>query len=218
VSRLEVRFALISEGTSERGLVAHLEALCVQAGAAEAEGVFPDLSRLRRPPGRDVESKLRCILGLESSFDLVFVHRDADCPDPSERLAEIAEVASRISGCPPVVPVVPVQALEAWLLADERAIRFAVGRPSGRAPLGLPAPRRIEATSGRKQVLADALARASEKSGRRLQQVKKDFAGHRAILLDRLDLDGPVGDLPSWQALVTAVNETIVALGDALPP
>lgn len=125
-------------------------------------------------------------------------------------------MSGRVRPC--VVPVVPVQALEAWLLADERAIRFAVGRPSGRAPLGLPALRRVEAVSAPKQTLADALAKASEKSGRRLQQVKKAFPGHRSLLLDRLDLDGPVTNLPSRQALVAAVDDTIVALSASHPP
>ncbi len=48
--------------------------------------------------------------------------------------------------------------------------------------------------------------------------MKKDFAGHPAILLDRLDPEGPIADLPSWQALVAAVDHAIVALGEAHAP
>src|SRR5690606_40429727 len=62
------------------------------------------------------------------SSDL-FVHRDADARDPTERLTEIDQ-AFKLIKSPPYVRVVPVQETEAWLLVDESAIREHLGIPS----------------------------------------------------------------------------------------
>lgn len=215
---MRVRFALIAEGTSERGLVPHLEALCVRSGAVEAIGSFPDLARLPRPPGRDVAAKVKKVLELDPHLDIVFVHRDADAPDPEPRIAEIASACASVAACPRHVAVVPVQALEAWLLVDHEQIRAAVGRRSGRTPLDIPPVARVETTARPKERLKAALAAASEHRGRRLERVNQDFPGYRAILLQRLDIDGPVAALSSWQALVSATAEVIAALAVAARP
>lgn len=194
-----VVFALLREGTSDEGLVPHLRDLLVDAGFSEAFGS----PRSYRGSVRD---KLAALAAEEPRVDLAFVHRDADNPSAATRLAEIREAAKAVEG-PRVIPVVPVQALEAWLLLDEQAIRAVAGRPSGRDALNLPKASAVEAASAPKHVLGEALLAASGTSGRRREKERKAFATRRRSLLERLDLSGPISKLPSWQALVTEIEQ-----------
>ena len=75
---------------------------------------------------------------------------------------------------------------ESWLLTDEQAIRNAAGNPAGREPLQLPHARQIEAVDA-KQVLFDALERASNLNRRRNQRLQPQALRHRvAEYLDDL--------------------------------
>ncbi len=112
----------------------------------------------------------------------------------------------------PHVPVIPVHELEAWLLVDEKAIRAVVGNPRGTMAIGLPLLSRIEDTLKPKELLFAALASASGKSGRQLERVKANRYLHRAILLERLDTDGPVRGLPAWRALEQDIESAMAAL------
>jgi len=206
---MRVKFLLVCEGSSDRGLVPHLEALCVRAGASEAMGDAPDLGRLHNSPGRAVESKAQAVLQYAGDVNLLFIHEDADSRDPDEVRQRILERISAIEQCPPHVCVVPVQELESWLLADEAAIRAVVGSPRGTSSLDLPASRRIESTPRAKERLELALVKASGETGQRLQRLKARFPEMRAMLLQRLDIDGPVKDLPAWRRLVADVNTAV---------
>jgi len=68
---------------------------------------------------------------------------------------------------------------EAWLLVDEAAIRRAAGRPSGREPLALPAPRQLERLADPKEALHRALIVASGRTGRRSRRFRPERAVHR---------------------------------------
>lgn len=206
---LQVKFLFVSEGSSDRNLLPHLESLCVRAGAAEAMGDAPDLSRLPRPPGKAIEEQAAAALRLAGEVHLLFAHQDSDHRDPEMVRQRIDAKLSSIAGCPPHVCVVPVQELEAWLLLDEQAIRAVAGRPRGTAPLGLPPAARIEATPRPKEALAAALVAASEASGMRLRKIRSAFPEHRAMLLQRLDMDGPLRSLPAWRRLVMDVERSI---------
>lgn len=50
---------------------------------------------------------------------------------------------------------------------------------------------------------------ASEASGRRATKVQRSFGRHRSLLLERLDPEGPVTNLPSWQALVRDIERFV---------
>ena len=213
-----VRFVLVSEGSSERDLVPHLQDLCVRAGAGEAYGFWPDLGRLQKPPGRTVLAKVEAALRLEPGSNLVFVHRDADGPDAGEVIEQIDAAVLTAAGCPPHVPVVPVQELEAWLLVDQEAIRRVVGKPMGKVRLGLPAVNRIEVLASPKEVLDQALLSASAKSGRHLERVKRELPRLRTLLLQQLDIEGPVASLPAWQLMVMRINAAVEKLGSGEDP
>lgn len=208
---MRVRFALVSEGSSERPLIPHLEELCVRAGADEAQGIDPRLDLLPDPPGRAVGPKLDTALTLAAPLDLVFVHRDADRVGVDARRQEIAVAAARHPHLI-VVPIIPVTKLEAWLLVDESAIRRAVGNPRGRSKLNLPAARLVEGVADPKARLNDALLAAAGASGRRLARLKREFYRNRAWLLEELDLDGPITALPSWCTLLDDIDRALTRL------
>ena len=116
-----VSFAFLCEGSSDTGLIAHLETLLVYFGAQEATGM-PDTRKGTIP------ARLRQLLteGTEAGIDMVFIHRDSDSPDREGREREIRRGIEE-SGFPhPFIPVIPVQETEAWLLLDEQAIRDVV--------------------------------------------------------------------------------------------
>lgn len=205
-----VKFWLLPEGASDRGLVPHLEALCQEGGADEAIGMAPDLGRLPVKIGKSVREQLQAALQYGTDLNLLFVHRDADAPDPVFRREMVEEHAR---GCRiPCVPVIPVQELEAWLLLDEAAIRTVAGNPRGRSGLQLPSLRTIESTREPKEVLKAAILRAADQTGRQAERIRKRFDEHREALLQRLDRDGPVRQLPSFQRLVADIQTVMATL------
>lgn len=212
---MRIKFVLVCEGSSDRGLVPHLETLCVRAGATEAIGDAPDLARLPVPPGKTVSAQVGAVLRLGAEINLLFVHRDSDNRDPRIVRSQITEEISSLNGCPAHVCVVPVQEIEAWLLTDEAAIRHVSGKPGGREPLGVPPPRQIEGTASPKEILKEAIAQASGERGRRLEKIRSRFSQLRAILLQRLDIDGSINELPAWQALVADIESAVSDIQNA---
>ncbi|MGF1466664.1 MAG: DUF4276 family protein [Sandaracinaceae bacterium] len=209
-----IRFLFVGEGTSDDGLVPHLEALLVEAGADAAEGETVDYGRLRiaKPGRRTVSAKLGIGLRLAAPVDMVFVHRDADSRDPEPRRREVANAVAAICAVPRHVPVVPVQELEAWLLVDEEAIRLVAGRPSGRRALGLPSrTERVEELSRPKELLNRAILEASETTGRRREKLERRLPHLRRLLLERLDRNGPVRRLSAWKRLVADTRSAVAA-------
>lgn len=209
---MRVRFVLVCEGSSDEGLVAHLQSICIERGAAEAIGLAPDFSRLPRAPSKDVKTRILAALALEPSTNVVFVHRDADSRSEEPRINEIAEASAGASV--PVVPVVPIQETEAWLLLDEDAIRSVVENAHGTVSLGLPRPRDVEKLADPKEKLKEVLAVASGQQGRRLTRTKREFPRHRALLVERLDPGGKITLLSAWQRLLDRTGEAIQRLRD----
>lgn len=196
-------FALLREGPSDDALVPHLRELVVRAGAPEAIGSARDYKGT-------VLEKLERLLKEEAPIDIAFIHRDSDGPSEAARLAEVSAALQALGDRAPLaVAVVPVQELEAWLLLDEGAVRAVVGKPSGRRALSLPPARSIESTSSPKEVLRQACLDASEARGRRLKEERRRFSERRRVLLERLDIDGPIRLLPAWQALERRVGEAV---------
>src|SRR5690242_2351801 len=96
---LIVKFLLVCEGSSDRGLVPHLEALCVRAGAAMAMGDAPDLGRLPVAPGKAIEKQARAALGLAGDVNLLFAHQDSDRHDPEEVRRRILRSLASVDAC-----------------------------------------------------------------------------------------------------------------------
>jgi hypothetical protein len=101
---------------------------------------------------------------------------------------------------------------EAWLLIDEGAIRRAAGNPNGTILLPLPKLARLEALADPKALLRNCLVRASEKTGRRLQQFERDLA-ERAERVAELTTDfSPLRELPAFQGLESDTRELLQGL------
>jgi len=204
------RGIFIADGPSDLPLAGHLEALCLDHGAAVAiTAVDPGLLR---HTDRTVEGRLRFLVETEDRFDVVFVHRDAESQPPSDRRREVDDGVKRAGILVPVVPVVPVRMTEAWLLLDEQQIRNVAGWPSGRVGLDLPTPREAERLADPKQHLANALRAASGTSGRRLKVFQREFDRHRRTLLERLDRSGPINQLDAWQRLRLDVESAVARI------
>jgi len=205
---MEIRFLLIGEGSSDTALKFPLEDLCLRCGADEASGVAPDLRRYETS-SLEVEDKIRSALQLEPEVDVIFVHRDADDEDPRPRLKEVKEAFRSLEPDTPWVPVIPVQSTEAWALVDEGAIRRAAENPNGTVSLEIPSPQEAESITDPKSRLFELLVTASEYSGRHLKKFKSRLHKRRYLLLERLDVRGPLSDIPAWTDLSTRLTDVI---------
>ncbi|MFD7593198.1 hypothetical protein ACFV6D_09205 [Kitasatospora sp. NPDC059812] len=210
---MTARVLFIGEGSSDNGLVPHVESIAVRRGL-DVSITVPDFGLLRPPPGHSVRDKLRAARKLHGTYDLVVVQRDADRGPAQDRRNEIEEaVCAEWPGLRHVA-VVPVRMLEAWLLLDEACLRQVAENPSGRVSLDLPKGIAAEKVADPKQLLKDSLAQASEYKGRRLSQFQKRFSQHRLRMLELLDPEGPVTCLPSWQDFVKDLDEAFEILND----
>lgn len=209
----QLRFTLLSDGSSDRALLPVLSWVLQAAGDVTlSHGEWADLSVLRRGTTRLTE-RIQWAVEL-FPCDLLFVHRDAERQHASVRYEEVEAAlrgASAAASQVAHVCVVPVRMQEAWLLFDERAIRTAAGNPGGVHPFGLPRLDELESLSDPKATLHGALERASGLVGRSL---KKFEPRRRCFDVAEAAADGgfePLRALPSFARLlddVAALRDT----------
>ena len=205
---MTLRGLFLADGPSDLPLAQHLESLCASQGRNVAiTNVAAD-----RLGTRTVHGRLKVLLEEDPSFNIIFVHRDSEDPDPGPRYTEVRDAALEINFQGPAVAVVAVRMTEAWLLLDEAELRMVAGKPRGRTPLAFPTIREVERIADPKQLLKDLLVEASELSGRRLKVFRKEFYTHRRLLLDRLDLAGPVNELHAWKRLQEDISGAMASL------
>ncbi|MER0447332.1 hypothetical protein ABR738_22745 [Streptomyces sp. Edi4] len=134
---MTLRVLFIGEGSSDNGLVPHVESLAVRKGLRVSVTV-PDFGLLALPTGHSVPEKLLAARRLGGDYDLAVVQRDAGRGPAQDRRDEIrAAVSTEWPGLRHVA-VVPVRMLEAWLLLDEVCLRQVAENPRGRVSLDLP--------------------------------------------------------------------------------
>ena len=157
-----MKYTLVADGTSDAVLLPILTWSLKRRHVTPVIAQRADFSRMPRQPS--TEERLRAVLDLYPC-DVLFVHRDAEGQAPDLRRKEIADALrfARVTH----IPVVPVRMTEAWLLADEAAIRLAAGNPHGKEALRLPNIRRLERLPDPKKVLYDMLTTASGLNARR---------------------------------------------------
>jgi hypothetical protein len=193
-----IQILFIGEGPSDSGIAAHIRRIAAEHGHT-AFITDPLVQRLPPPPRRTVASKLQAVKDLGGIYDLVVLHRDGDRDGRGPRLAEIGAAARKVMPDVPHVPVIPIRMTEAWLLLDETEIRRVSGAPNGKTPLNLPKPSKVESIPDPKTILKETLARASGLSGRKLATFNDRFSRNRALLLERINPEGPIRDVPSWR-------------------
>lgn len=199
-----MRFLLICEGSSDAALVSHIEELLIDCGASEADGSA-------WYHGRGLRDKIRRGLQDHGSVDLLFVHRDADSAGRPARLKEIETGRAAAGHRGRCVGVIPVRMTEAWLLADEAAIRTVAGRPRGTEPLDLPAPGKLEEVADPKRMLEYALRQAATPRGRRRRKrFAADFGGLRRQLLETLPVGGPLEQVAAWVRFRKDVADAVI--------
>ncbi len=195
-----LRFTLVAEGTSDRVLLPILRWMLLRHHQNfEWMGQFADLHELPKPP-RILSQKIATASKLFPA-DVIFIHRDSDREEPSNRRKEIADAIESLATSPARhwVPVIPVRMTEAWLLFSENALRGASGNRNGRVPLNLPAWQDLEKIPDPKKVLQTLLVEASGLTGRRRKTI--NFSAQRARIPDFLEDWETLLKLPSAKRL-----------------
>jgi hypothetical protein len=197
---------LAGDGATDRSLRAVLEWILSRLAPLHHRGFVVQVAA----PGANLRERLARAVH-DYPCDVLFIHRDAEREPREKRLEEI-HYAAAAAGVPVFVPVVPVRMTEAWLLIDEQAIRRAAGNPNSEAPLPLPRLASLETVADPKKLLRDCLIRASEKTGRRLQQFERDL-GERAQRVAELITDfSPLRQLAAFQCLEEDAGEVLSKL------
>lgn len=202
-----LRFTLLAEGSSDRVLLPILSWMLLRHHRDfQWIGVPANLRDLPSPP-RALAEKITATCELFPA-DVIFIHRDADRHQPSDRRQEIEEAIKSLSGSPAPrwVPVIPVRMTEAWLLVSENAIRSAAGNPRGGNGLDFPPLGRLESIPDPKELLKSLLTEASGLTNRRKK--KFNHAAARARIPDFLEDWERLLRLPSAKRL----DEEIAAL------
>lgn len=201
----------VCEGSSDEPLADIVEFLYAERGRVLRLS-RPNFEALRGVR-RDVKSKL--VAGarlIDAPFDIAVVHRDADRAGWQERRREIERALADSGTVCDLIPVIPVTMTEAWLMLDEQEIREVAGNPNGREVLALPKTHEAERIADPKALLRQCLLQAASTRGRRRQTIASRFSQHRAQLLQRLDIHGPVTQLTSWKMLIADIDRCIESL------
>jgi hypothetical protein len=178
----ELRFTLLSDGSSDRALIPILRWTLIENSVqCSIQPSWADLRHLRKPP-KGLADRIAAALEYWPC-DLLFIHRDAEGDELQRRRQEIdnavQEVSSQVRNLPRAVFVVPVRMLEAWFLTDLDAIRHAAGNPGGSQQLEIPDVHSIEGLPDPKNLLYELLRDASGLSGRRRRKMQVSHAVHR---------------------------------------
>ncbi|HED03676.1 MAG TPA: DUF4276 family protein [Candidatus Fraserbacteria bacterium] len=206
----ELRYTLLSDGSSDRTLIPILSWLLHQHLGLSIQTAWADLRRLPRPPRRLPE---RILKSLELyPADLLFVHRDAEAKSRQTRMDEIRQAIGQIpqdNSLPPVICVIPVHMQEAWLLFDEAALRKAAGNPRGRTPLKLPPLKKVEGLPHPEIKLYELLLVASGLSGRQRKKFRSSIRQHARRVPEFISDFSPLRALSAFQALETDIEQRV---------
>ncbi len=188
-------YTLVADGSSDAVLLPILDWCLRQRGVAQIQNQWAD--RLRLPRAATLRERLGPILELYPC-DVLFIHRDAETQSPADRRHEIS---GALHGRPNIrhIPVIPIRMTEAWLLADEAAIRRAAGNPNGTEPLNLPPLSRVESLPDPKTVLHEALRNASGLNSRRRAAFPATERARRVV--DYIDDFSPLTALSAFKGL-----------------
>ena len=208
---IELRYTLLSDGSSDRALVpvlnwllqSHLNHCATQPQWADLRSFDKSL--------RDTFKK-RIKLSLELyPCELLFIHRDAERDAHETRIDEIQTAIAQAIISVPTICVVPVRMTEAWLLFDIVALRKAASNPNGSIELQLPDIGRLEYEPDPKNVLHEILRQASGLRSGRLRSFSVSDRTHRVSEL--INDFSPLRILPAFAALESELKNIIKKQG-----
>ncbi len=209
----ELRYTLLSDGSSDRALIPLLNWLLqIHLNDSAIQSQWADLRSLHRSLRDTFEKRIQLSIELYPC-ELLFIHRDAERDAHELRVNEIERAIAnvRFSVTIPTICVVPVRMTEAWLLFDPVALRKAASNPNGRTPLQIPDMRRIEYEPDPKNLLYELLRQASGLSPRRLKRFSASDYTHRVAEL--INDFSPLRILPAFTALELAIETMITEQG-----
>ena len=193
-------YTLVADGPSDEVLIPVLTWSLKRRGVKSVNAQWVDFRRI--PRQRNLEQRLRTAVDL-FPCDVLFVHRDAEAQPADIRRREITEAVGHMSIRH--IAVVPVRMTEAWLLADERAIRLAAGNPNGHEDLSLPDIGSLEGLTDPKRVLQEALTLACGLNSRRRSQFP--VAQRVRRIADYIDDYSRLDALSAFRALQRDIRE-----------
>lgn len=165
-----INYVLISDGSSDRCLMPIIEFAISKHLKFASNGEWANFNELPISPKNLIDKIIYCNSNYE--VDLFFIHRDGE-KDANPLIKRCQEIENAIneSGCDlKHIACIPIRMTEAWLLFDEKAIRYASSNPNGKVKLNLPDIKKLENIPDPKKVLKEKLILASELSGRRLKK------------------------------------------------
>lgn len=210
---MELRYTLLSDGSSDRALIPVLNWLLqTHLSQCAIQPQWADLRRLDRSLRDTFEKRIKLSIELYPC-ELLFIHRDAERDSHETRISEIRTAVARVIHFipAPTVCVVPVRMTEAWLLFDMVALRKAASNPNSRIPLQSPDIRRLEHEPDPKNILYELLRQASGLSPRRLRKFSAGDYTHRVSEL--INDFSPLRILPAFAALESAIIDVISQQG-----
>lgn len=196
-----VTATLVTDGSSDRLLAPLIELLF----SAHTDLPYQVNCAENLPPlASGLKARINSALEL-FPCDFLFVHRDAEGIEAALRQEEIETSWPTSPQTAILICVVPVRMTEAWLVANEKPIRLAVGNPNGVESLGLPAVKNIESSPDPKEILFAALKAASGLNASRKQRFNPHQYRHRVSeLTDDLE---PLRKLSSFRHLEAQVQK-----------
>ena len=201
-----VSATLVTDGSSDRLLKPLIELLFDEYTDLPyqvncAEGLTPLAEGLK--------SRIKSALEL-FPCDFLFVHRDDEGVGITVRQREIENSWPGSQQTTALICVIPTRMTEAWLIANAKPIRLAVGNPNGTEVLDLPAAKDIESSPDPKEILFTALKTATGWSARRKARFNPHQFRHRVSeLTDDL---APLRMLASFKHLEAQVKKHIALL------
>ena len=194
----DIRFTLSTDGPSDAVLLHHLQWLLRQHLDDEItiQAQWADLRSVSAKP-KKLSEKITVSLQLYPC-DLLFIHRDAEKQESSDRFDEISKAISEITIDTPFICVVPVRMTEAWLLFNEKAVRRASGNPNGRERIEIPYAD-VEKLADPKVFLYGILRNASGLRGRKLKNFDTRSSMHR--LAEYIDDFSPLRSVSAFKKL-----------------
>lgn len=211
----EIKVTLIGDGSSDKALLPILKWLLNDLYPTKAHQIaFADFRKLRKPPSRaDVRGQIE-MAKMYYPYDLLVYHRDAE--DNHHRIIEKRkqEVLNRIDEMEraQVVCAVPIRMMETWLLISPEAIKKAASNRNYVGILELPSVHNLEAEKRPKELLHNALRKATGARRRKLQS----FNVHRAVHLvaDYTSDFRPLRSLEAFQRFETDLKHAVQNLMD----
>jgi len=164
-----IQYFIISDGSSDRLLIHPIDWVFRTKGV-ESKGERIDFGRLGFSP-KTIAEKVELAIILYPDIKFLFIHRDAEKQSIDFRNQEIDNELLKTSIKKiETIKIIPIRMSEAWLLIDEKALRKAAGKPSGKVKIHLPPTKKLETLANPKEILKTALEDATEFTGRKNAQ------------------------------------------------